>query len=134
MSEKISEFISEAKELAKDQRFAESADSFREAFSILPTDPVALRELASVMLELGEVETALGLLADSTDPDQPDVATLRQIATLLRGQNRPDEAADFMICALTHDQENQELLEETRSLLEEVGREAELFPGDAPSA
>lgn len=134
MSKQIGELVSEATELAKEKRFLESADAFKEAFAILPMDPSALRQLASVMVDLGETESGLSLLADSVDLDKPDMETLRRIATLLRGQNRLNEAGDFLICALAQDSGNEELFAETLGLLKELGREGELFSGDAPTA
>jgi len=134
MSKQIGELVSAATEFAKEKRFLESADAFKEAFSILPADPGALRELASLMLDLGETQTGLSLLADSVDLEKPHMETLRRIATLLRGQNRLDEAGDFLICALAQDSGNEELFAETLELLKELGREGELFSGDDPTA
>jgi len=134
MSKKIGELVSEATEFAKEKRFLESADAFKEAFAILPADPGALRELASVMVDLGETETGLSLLADSVDPEKPEMETLRRIATLLRGKNRLNEAGDFLICALAQDLKNEELFAETLGLLKELGREGELFAEDASTS
>ncbi len=126
MSEQINGLVSEAKELAIEKRFDECAQTFSEVFEQSPNDPQALQALASVMFDVGQMDVGLALLADSVDQENPDSATLHRIATLLKGQDRLDEAADFLICALYHDQNNTELLEETQALLKQVGREGEL--------
>ena len=131
MSEHFNELVSEAKNLANEQRFDESAEAFRALFEKNPGDPLVLRELASVLLDIGQSDMALSLLADSVDSEAPDVSTLRRIATILRGHNRPDEAADILICALANDSKNEELFEETLSLLKQLGREAELFGAES---
>lgn len=136
MSNQFDDPVAEAKNLATEKRYDESAAAFGKIFEKDPSDPSALRELALVMRDLGQSQMALSLLADSTNAQTPDVATLRQIATILRAQNRLDEAGDFMICALAHDQTNQELFEETHLLLKQIGRESELFSNTSgtPSA
>lgn len=136
MSNHFEDPVAEAKNLAKEKRYDESAAAFGKIFENSPNDSSALRELAFVMRDLGQSQMALSLLADSTNSETPDVETLRQIALILRAQNRLDEAGDFLLCALAHAPENQELLEETQLLLKQLGRESELFSGaeDAPSA
>lgn len=136
MSNHFVDPVAEAKSLATEKRYDESAAAFGRIFEKDPNHPAALCELALVMRDLGQSQMALSLLADSTNAETPNVATLRQIATILRAQNRLDEAGDFMICALAHDQTNQDLFEETHLLLKQIGREAELFSGapDTPSA
>lgn len=136
MSNHFDDPVSEAKNLATEKRYDESAAVFGKIFEENPGDPAALRELALVMRDLGQSQMALSLLADSTNAQTPDVETLKQIAIILRAQNRLDEAADFMVCALAHDQTNQDLFEETLLLLKQIGREAELFSNteDTPSA
>ena len=126
MSKPIEEVVLGAKELANEKRFEESASAFSEVFREHPGDPGALRELAGVMSELGQMEIALALLADSVDFEKPDIQTLHQISLLLRGQNRAEEAADFLLCACAYDPTNSGLLAETRALLRELGREDEL--------
>jgi thioredoxin-like negative regulator of GroEL len=126
MSKPIEEVVLGAKELANEKRFMESASAFSEIFKEDPCNPGALRELAGVMSELGQMEMALALLADSVDFESPDIQTLHQISLLLRGQNRNEEAADFLLCACAYDPSNAGLIEETRVLLRELGREQEL--------
>jgi tetratricopeptide (TPR) repeat protein len=134
MAKKISELVEDAKSLAKEKLYSESAEAFRSAFKDSPHNPEALRELAMVMRDLGQSQLALSLLADSTSTEAPDVPTLRQISLILRAQNRMDEAADFLICALAHDSENEELFDETLMLLKQLGRESELVAGASEPA
>ncbi len=136
MSKHFEDPVEEAKSLATEKRYDESAAAFGKIFEKDPRDSAALRELAFVMRDLGQSQLALSLLADSVNTNTPDVATLRQIAIILRAQNRLDEAADFMISALAHDQTNEELFEETQLLLKQIGRESELFSNteETPSA
>jgi tetratricopeptide (TPR) repeat protein len=131
MSEQFNDLVSEAASLAKEKRYDESAVAFQRLFESAPGDPTLLRELASVLLDVGQAEMALSLLADSVNPEAPDVPTLRQIGTILRGHNRLDEAADILISALANDPQNQELFDETFLLFKQLGRESELVTGDA---
>jgi tetratricopeptide (TPR) repeat protein len=131
MDQNIDELVSQAKGLANDKRYDESAEAFGKIFENSPENPSALRELALVMRDLGQSQMALSLLADSTNSTTPDVPTLRQISLILRAQNRLDEAGDILICALAHDPSNEELFEETHLLLKQLGRDSELF---APQA
>lgn len=110
---------------AEEKRFTECADAFVKIFEESPSDPGALRDLASVMLSFGEGESALALLADSVDPERPDVPTLLRIGNLLLGLGRDSEAADFFLGALYRDAGNSELESETRTLLERLGRSAD---------
>lgn len=130
-SEDINQLIAKARESATEENFEACAESFSEAFKQRPNDPLILRELAAVMIDLGQVDAGLALLSDSVDLDKPDVAVLTQIAALLRGQDRVDEAADFLLCALSHDPSNEELFNDTLALLSQLGRESELV-GDQP--
>jgi thioredoxin-like negative regulator of GroEL len=130
MSDVLSQLIAAAKESAADQRFDDCAQSFAAALKESPDDPQVLRELASVMIDLGQVDEGLALLSDSVSLEAPDGPTLYRIATLLKGQNRHDEAADILLCMLAYDPENLGLFEETSSLLKQLGREKELFPDE----
>ncbi len=112
-------------EFAEEKRFSECADAFVQIFQDNPSDPQALRDLASVMLSFGEGESALALLADSVDLQNPDVPTLLRIGNLLLGLGRDGEAADFLLGALYREPGNSELESETRALLEREGRLAE---------
>ena len=131
MAEHFDELVADAKKLAVEKRYDESAEAFGEVFKNSPGNPAALRELALVMRDLGQSQMALSLLAESTNSEEPDVATLRQIALILRAQDRLEEAGDFLICALAHDPTNEELFAEAQLLLKQLGREAELFAGAA---
>lgn len=125
MSEIKNGLLNAAMEFAEEKRFSECADAFVKVFEENPANPQALRDLASVMLSLGEGDTALALLADSVDVENPDGPTLRQIANLLRGLGRDGESADFLLSALYRDPNNSELEEEARTLLVKEGRLAE---------
>lgn len=125
MSEIKNSLLDVAMGFADEKRFTECADAFVKIFEENPTDPQALRDLATVMLSFGEGESALALLADSVDLENPDVPTLLRIGNLLLGVGRDGEAADFLLGALYRDPGNAELESETRALLERVGRLAE---------
>ena len=127
MSKDVTQLVAEACELASEQNFDACAQRFAEAFKAEPGNVEALRGLAGVMVELDQIESALALLSDSIDPENPDVPTLLKIANLLRGLHRLDEAADVLLGALAHDSQNEELFQETVDLFKLLGREAELF-------
>jgi thioredoxin-like negative regulator of GroEL len=125
MSKTNDNLLSEAKAFADEKRFTECADTFVKLFQENPSDPAALRELAGVMLTLGQSDSALALLADSVDSQKPDGATLHRIANLLSGLGRDEEAADFLLCALYQDPGNAELESEAHGVLGRVGRQAD---------
>lgn len=128
--------LSQAKSFADEKRYAECADTFVKFFEGNPSEPKALQQLADVMLTLGQEDSALALLADSVDLQNPDGATLHRISNLLLGLGRDQEAADFLLCALYRDPSNAELLSEAGDLLKRVGRQAEFdeFVSDAADA
>jgi len=125
MSEIKNSLLEAAMEFAEEKRYTECADAFVKIFEENPADPQALRDLATVMFSLGEGDSALSLLADSVDLENPDVPTLTRIGNLLLGLGRDSEAADFLLAALYRDPGNSELESETRALLERVERFAE---------
>jgi thioredoxin-like negative regulator of GroEL len=126
MSESIESLISQAAQLAAEKRFPECAEMFSKAFELSPGDPDALRILAKIMVDIGQDQVALSLMADSINVENPDSATLRRMANLLRGLDRTDEAADLLICAAAADPENTELRGELEAVLSGLGRSAEL--------
>ena len=132
-TEDINQLVSKARELAAEENFEACAESFAEAFKQYPGNPQILRELASIMIDLGQIDAGLALLSDSVDLSAPDVTTLVQIASLLRGQERADEAGDFMLCALAHDPSNEELFNDTLALLTQLGRQSELVGDQSAS-
>lgn len=125
MSTSIEALVAQAKELSAEQNFDASAEVFAEIFRQDPNSRAGISALAEVMVDVGQVETGLALLADSVDLDTPDPFVLRTIANLLRGQDRLVEAADFLLCALAHSPEDQELFVETRELFASLGRSEE---------
>ncbi len=127
MSKDVAQLIADARALASEQNFDACAQSFAEVFKAEPGNVEGLRGLAAVMLELDQAESALALLSDSINPENPDVPTLLKIANLLRGLHRLDEAADVMLGALAHDAQNEELLHETVDLFKLLGRESEIL-------
>lgn len=136
MSQIDHSLLSQAKAFADEKRYAECADTFVKFFEENPSEPKALQQLADVMLTLGQEDSALALLADSVDFQNPDGGTLQRISNLLLGLGRDQEAADFLLCALYRDPSNAELLAEAGDLLQRVGRKAEFdeFVRDAAGA
>jgi len=133
MSDHIKSQIAAATALAKEQSYEACVEVFKEIFAIHPNQPEAIRALALILLDLGQVDQALGLLADSIDKDHPEPTILYQISTLLKGQSRLDEAADLLVCAISCDPNPGEKVEELKSLLNQLGRLEEFetyFPAD----
>ncbi len=136
MSQIDHSLLSQAKAFADEKRFAECADTFVKFFEENPSEPAALQQLADVMLTLGQDDSALALLSDSVDSQNPDGAILHRISNLLLGSGRDQEAADFLLCALYRDPSNAVLRSEAGDLLKRVGRQAEFdeFVRDAAEA
>ncbi len=122
MSNQLETLVAKAKELSAEQNFDACAEVFAEIFRHEPDSPAGIAALSEVMVNIGQVDAGLALLADSVDPATPDPVTLRTIANLLRGQDRLDEAADFLFCALAQSPGDQELFEETRALFTSLNR------------
>lgn len=125
MSKPLESLIANATSHAKEQSYESCVAVFGEIFSAYPGHPKAIRALASIMLDIGQTETALSLLADAVDTDHPDPESLHQLSTLLKGQNRPGEAADLLICAVSSDPSRQNWISELKVLLSQLGRDEE---------
>jgi thioredoxin-like negative regulator of GroEL len=135
MNDSLDSLIHKANQLAVEKRYPECGEVFSKIFEISPGNPDVLRQLASVMIDLGHDEVALALLSDSINSDNPDVSTLHRMANLLRGLDRVDEAANLLICASVADPNNADLRNEVQVVLESLGREADFkdFFGEHPS-
>jgi thioredoxin-like negative regulator of GroEL len=134
MSESLQSLISTAVSHAKEQSYEACVEVFAEIFSAHPEHPEAMRALASIMLDMGQTENALSLLADAVDKEHPEPESLHQLSVLLKGQNRLEEAADLLICAVSSAPSRQDWITELQSLLHQLGREADFqtyFP-DSP--
>ena len=122
MSESLQSLITTAVSHAKEQSYEACAEVFGEIFSAHPGHPEAMRALALIMLDMGQTENALSLLADAVDKEHPDPESLHQLSVLLKGQNRLEEAADLLICAVSSAPSRQDWITELRSLLSHLGR------------
>ena len=138
MSESLQSLITTAVSHAKEQSYEACAEAFAEVFAAQPGHPEAMRALASIMLDMGQTENALSLLADAVDKQNPDPESLHQLSVLLKGQNRLEEAADLLICAASNAPNRQDWIIELKSLLHQLGRDTDFqtyFPDSlsAPS-
>jgi len=139
MSETLHSLITTAVSHAKEQSYEACAEVFAEIFAAQPRYPEAMRALASIMLDMGQTENALSLLADAVDKEHPDPESLHQLSVLLKGQNRLEEAADLLICAVSSAPSRQDWITELRSLLGHLGRDEDFqtyfpdFPQSAPT-
>ncbi|NBV87849.1 MAG: hypothetical protein EBS01_16610 [Verrucomicrobia bacterium] len=122
MCESVDSRIAAAVADAREQSFESCVQKFKEIFDEHPAHPGALRSLAAVMLDQGQTETALSLIANSVNEEQPDPDVLHQMSTLLKGMGRLEEAADLLICAVSYDRSHQERAAELKSLLVQLGR------------
>jgi len=139
MSESLQSLITTAVSHAKEQSYEACAEVFTQIFAAQPRHPEAMRALASIMLDMGQTENALSLLADAVDKEHPDPESLHQLSVLLKGQNRLEEAADLLICAVSSAPSRQDWITELQSLLHQLGRETDFqtyfpdFPLSAPT-
>ncbi|MEI6870800.1 MAG: tetratricopeptide repeat protein [Verrucomicrobiota bacterium] len=122
MFESVDSWIAAAEAHAKEQAYEACVQAFKEIFDAHPGHPAALRALAAVMLDLGQTDAALSLIADSVNETEPDPETLHQLSTLLKGMGRLEESADLLICALSYDPTHQGRAEELKALLSQLGR------------
>ena len=122
MFESVDSWIAAAEAHAKEQSYESCVQVFKEIFAAHPGHPGALRSLAAVMLDLGQTEAALSLIADSVNETKPDPEVLHQLSTLLKGMGRLEEAADLLICALSFDPTHHQRADELKALLSQLGR------------
>ena len=125
MTSSIQERINTAQKLANEEKFEECVTVFSEIFNEDPKSPAALVALGEIMVDLGNIDGGLALMADSIDISNPDVNLLKSMANLLRGQDRLSEAADLLFCALNQAPDDQELRVETRELFHALDRDNE---------
>ncbi len=124
--ERIAQLLGDANSLVAKGELSQASNLFREIFEISPGHPLALRSLAEAMLSAHQHESALALLADSIDPEWPDVATVLKISSILKDTQRQEEAADLLFASVHANPASPELRAEANSLLSALGRTADL--------
>lgn len=133
------ETLQSARKLVADGLYGEAADAFREIFDRQPDSSETLIALAEVMEDLGEGDSSLALLADSINKADPSPVTLQRIAEQLSEAGRFEEAADFLLCALSCSPADSSLRSKTEDALSSLGRTVQLewlrsgAEGDLPS-
>ncbi|MEK0444780.1 MAG: hypothetical protein RLZZ399_101 [Verrucomicrobiota bacterium] len=124
--ERISQLLHDANSLVARGELPQASNVFREIFEISPGHPQALRSLAEAMLSVHQHESALALLADSIDPDWPDVPTVLKISSILKNVQRHEEAADLLFASVHANPASAELRSEATALLSALGRASDL--------
>lgn len=126
MSESVDTLLQSVDTLVAELNFPEAATVFRQIFEADPANPAGLRKLASVMQALGKPEDALTLLADSINPEAPELETVLQMADLLERLERPSDAADLLLGVALAYPEDAALQQRAKALLLSLGRAEEL--------
>jgi Flp pilus assembly protein TadD len=125
LSRPLPEILLEIDQLAAQQQFTQASLLFKEIFDHHPGEPTALRRLAALLFQLGQHEAAITMLADSLDPENPDLETVSALAGFLSATDRISEAADLLYAATLRSPEKTGLAQQTIELLRRDNRPAE---------
>ncbi len=107
------------------ERFDGARDAYRAALRLRPGDARAHRDLASVLLKLGDVAGAVAELHEATRLGPADAAFRRSVALLLSGAGRFSEAIDMMALAVQADPQDAASRANFGSMLASAGRQAQ---------
>jgi thioredoxin-like negative regulator of GroEL len=121
-SDKVASLLKDAEALIEEAQYSKASAIFGEIFEITPGHPAGLRLLAQCMLKVDQHDQALALLADSIDPNWPDVTTILQITEILKALDRNEEAGDLLFASVHANPASLELRAEANSALALLGR------------
>ncbi len=125
MSEDLEFLLNSAREMLVNQKYAEAAEELQKLFTLDPSHLGALSLLAETLLQLGQPEQALALLADAAKAGGADASLFERMASILKSLERWEEEADFLMFAAEASPGNVLLRDKAVSALLRLGRQSD---------